>query len=361
MRWATLALSRLPNTDTSEKKNLISTATRRFHRLCLATLVAVYFLILVGATVRATGSGMGCPDWPTCFGSWMPPTDVSQLPADYKAQYAAHRDKKNRKFTAFLATIGMDDTARQLLNDKSILVEEDFNAAKTWVEYLNRLVGVAIGLLIIALFATAVPLRSSYGILFTSSFFLLILVLVQGWFGSIVVSTNLTPWTVTIHMFLAVIMVALLVWMYVRSGLSTATLPAGVRPWLTVGLAAFLVQIFLGASVRAELDRLSAAAVSRAQWIEQAGADFLIHRSFSWALVSVQAVICYKLRKAGSERSSYLVSILLLLCSLLTGSAMAFFSVPAVMQPVHLLAAIVTVGWMYQLYLQTGQRAVLTA
>jgi cytochrome c oxidase assembly protein subunit 15 len=39
----------------------MNTATSRFHRLCLITLVAVYFLILVGGVVRSTGSGMGCP------------------------------------------------------------------------------------------------------------------------------------------------------------------------------------------------------------------------------------------------------------------------------------------------------------
>lgn len=307
--------------------------------------------------MRATGSGMGCPDWPTCFGSWVPPTEVSQLPSDYKEQYAAYRDKKNQRFAAFLETIGMTSTAEQIRQDKSILAEADFNVTKTWVEYLNRLVGVAIGLLIIALFVVSWPLRNEYRSLYIGAFALLALVLVQGWFGSIVVSTNLTPWTVTLHMFLAIVMVVLLVWMHVHSGMPTAPLSANLRPWLWAGIGATMIQVFLGTNVRAAIDRLSAAAVARAQWVSNAGVDFIIHRSFSWVLVLLQIGICLKLRKAGAERSSYLVSILLLLSSLLTGTAMAWLGVPALMQPIHLLVAIIAIGWLAQLLLQTRKQA----
>lgn len=328
-------------------------ATRRFHKLCLATLVAVYFLVLVGGVVRATGSGMGCPDWPTCFGSLVPPTRVDQLPSDYKEQYAAYRDKKNQKFARFLSAIGMNDTAAKIRSDKSILVEDDFNPSKTWVEYVNRLVGVVIGLLIIALFVVSWPLRRAHRKLATGSLALLILVLFQGWFGSIVVSTNLTPWTVTIHMFLAVVMIALLVWLLVRSGAGELMAPASVRPWALFGIIALTVQIFLGTEVREVLDQLASTIPDRLLWINAAGTAFIVHRSFSWVIMVVLAGIYWKLRKTSAPRASYLVPILLILCSFLTGSAMAYFGVPPAMQPVHLLVAVVAVGWMFQVYLQS--------
>lgn len=249
----------------------------------------------------------------------------------------------------------MEDTASKILNDKSILQEADFNATKTWVEYVNRLVGVVIGLLIIALFVVAIPLRANIPSLFYGASALLVLVLFQGWFGSIVVSTNLTPWTVTIHMFLAIVMGLLLVWLVQRAGEGNAALPGSMKPWLLAGMAGFVVQIFLGTNVRAALDRLAAAAVDRAQWISASGMDFIIHRSFSWVLILLQVGIYFKLRKSGAEKASYLVSILLILCSLLTGAAMAYFQVPALMQPLHLLVAIIAVGWFYQLYLQSGK------
>lgn len=122
-----------------------------FKKLSLATLVAVYFLILIGGVVRSTGSGMGCPDWPKCFGRWVPPTDVAELPDNYKEDYSAYRHQKNVRFARYLRLFGMDSKADQITTDQSILEEANFNVYKTWTEYANRLAGVSIGLFIFAM------------------------------------------------------------------------------------------------------------------------------------------------------------------------------------------------------------------
>src|SRR5687767_13440219 len=134
---------------------------RAFYKLSLSTLVAVYILILVGGVVRSTGSGMGCPDWPKCFGNWVPPTSVNQLPKNYQQVYADHRDKKNKRFARYLQFVGLDRTANRLLEDKTILHEAPFNPVKTWIEYGNRIIGVIIGFLIFAVFIASLKFRNS--------------------------------------------------------------------------------------------------------------------------------------------------------------------------------------------------------
>ena len=332
-----------------------STATRRFRKLCLSTLVAVYFLVLVGGVVRSTGSGMGCPDWPKCFGQWVPPTAVSQLPENYKEQFASYREKKNQKFARYLSFIGLQETSNKILEDKSILVEADFNASKTWVEYLNRLVGVVIGMMIIALFVASWRIKNVDPALFNGSLVVLILVIIQGWLGSIVVSTNLTSWTVTVHMLLALLIVAILVWLMVRSGQRKVLQVKNLRIWLIGGMAALLIQIILGTQVRETLDRL-AATVNREDWIANAGLDFIIHRTFSWLVLLIIVGLWLKLRKTSTEKSFLVMPFLLILSSLLTGAAMAFLAVPPLLQPIHLLLAVVTFGWFYQVYLETNHR-----
>ncbi|HZY78814.1 MAG TPA: COX15/CtaA family protein [Cyclobacteriaceae bacterium] len=316
-------------------------ALKSFHKLCLSTLIAVYILILVGAVVRSTGSGMGCPDWPRCFGNFIPPTSVDQLPADYKEKYAAIREKKNIKFAKYLSAFGFKDTAEKILNDKSILVEADFNPVKTWIEYINRLTGVVIGFLIIALTWRSFKLRKEQPVLFRISLITLIGVIFQGWFGSIVVSTNLTTWTITLHMFLALVIVLLLVYLQHRSEPVHAT---GMSVFLPLAAIVLLfVQVFLGTEVRSAIDMVSSS-LPRSGWLESVGRPFITHRTFSWIVLAIQAVLIVKIQKTGGAKSLSLPLIILILGTFLTGVGMAYLDVPAVLQPLHLLLATMAIG-----------------
>ena len=296
--------------------------------------------------VRTTGSGMGCPDWPKCFGTWVPPTSINQLPPDYKATFSEYRERKNQKFAIYLNAVGLHETANELLNNKSILEEADFNASKTWIEYINRLLGVIVGFLILALAVKSISLRKILPKVFYFSIATLVAVIIQGWFGSIVVSTNLTTWTITVHMFLALLIVAFLVYLYHITDSSTrlGSIDPSYRWILFSCMGALLVQIFWGTQVRQAIDRIAATSSLRDAWISQLGLEFIIHRSFSWVVLGLHVFLVVKMVKTSAEKVLPLALIVLILGTLLSGAGMAYFSVPYLLQPIHLLIGTMIFG-----------------
>lgn len=337
---------------------------RTFYRLSLSTLVAVYILILVGGIVRSTGAGMGCPDWPKCFGSWVPPTSVTQLPADYKELYSEQRHQKNVRFAKYLRALGFDKTAEKLVTDESIREEADFNPVKTWIEYVNRLIGVLIGLLIFSVLIYSLRFWKTSRSWTVIAFLTFILVGFQGWIGSIVVSTNLTPWTITVHMFLALVIVSLLV--YLVNQANPIRGQSGhfseINPWLIACIGIVLLQILLGTQVREALDQVISQRVNRENWIESLGLAFIVHRSFSWVVLIVHAIVLIKLFRSGYNKRFTLSVSLLILGTILTGTGMAYFAVPALLQPLHLVLASITFGveFLLALKLNTPRKAVLS-
>lgn len=341
-----------------------SKSINSFRSVSRLTVIAVYVLILVGGIVRSTGSRMGCPDWPKCFGNVIPPTHVTQLPANYQEIYLEKRLAKNERFVASLDRLGFKETAKEIAEDKSILVEEEFNATKTWIEYLNRLLGVIIGLLIILTVWKSLPLwkiDKSIPILSISS---LVLVLLIGWIGSIVVATNLLPWIITVHMILALLLVAILIIANHRSLVFSEIqgvkieVPRKVEQLLIIGIFLMFVQIVLGTQVREQIDQISSnlGNMLRGEWVERVGLTFLIHRSFSLVLLGVHVLYFFWAFKYSLRRSQInlwsQVLIGLILLEIATGIAMAYFGIPAFLQPLHLVFGSLIIGVQVILILQ---------
>src|SRR5262245_2458037 len=218
-----------------------------FQRLALETTAVTYLLILVGGLVRASGAGMGCPDWPKCFGLWIPPTSAAELPSGY-------------------------DPAQ-------------FNAALTWIEYLNRLLGVATGFLILAtLVAALVRHRRTPRVLWPVVLAFLG-VGFQGWLGGRVVTHGLAPWIVTVHLLMALVIVSLLLYATVSAfyprGATRAEPGRRVLCRAAWALAAVtFVQIALGTRVRGALDLLARdGLVARGERLAAVGGADVVHRS----------------------------------------------------------------------------------
>jgi len=304
---------------------------------------------------------MGCPDWPKCFGTWVPPTSVSDLPKNYKEVYSAYREKKNVRFAKYLSAIGLKDTAEKLLQDKSVLEEADFNPAKTLVEYVNRVIGVIIGFLIFAVFVFSVPYWKEERRITVVALSAFLLVGFQGWIGSFVVSSNLTPWTITVHMFLALVIVALLIYLVYRSNPAQIVVANGSVSawWLLACMAVLLVQVLLGTEVREGIDSL-APELPRTAWIDALGGTFIIHRSFSIIVLILHVGLILQLKKTQGQKVFPVTLIMLILGTILTGIGLAYLAVLPYLQPIHLLLATVTFGvqFLFLLKLTSAEKTV---
>lgn len=308
------------------------TNVRRFRRLGMLTVAAVYFLILVAGAVRATGSGMGCPDWPTCFGQWIPPVSVSQLPENYQQIYADR---------------GYADT--------------EFNATKTWIEYTNRLTGVLIGILIFLTMLASRHFRQNNNFVTRLSIAAFLAVVFQGWLGSRVVASNLHPGMVTIHMLLAQAIVAMLICAVMRSqrdviqGEGLNNLPAAFNKMMILAMGMTLLQMVMGTQVREAIDIIARSEAVRSIWIEQLPLIFLVHRSFSWLILLVNCWLVYQVWKnipnSNPMRQFGLAQGGLILSTVLIGVVMNHMNIPAFVQPLHLWLASLIFGVQITVYL----------
>jgi cytochrome c oxidase assembly protein subunit 15 len=334
---------------------------RLYPRISLITISAVYLLILVGGIVRSTGAGMGCPDWPKCFGQYIPPTSVDELPSDYKEEYSQIRLQKNIRLSSMLNRLGLSDLAFKITNDEAVLQEGDFNATKTWIEYLNRLLGAVIGLLIFFTVISSTSFLNDKPKVFWVSFASFILVGFQGWIGSIVVSTNLLPGMITFHMLLALVIVACLIFAYYEATKSTRYFnSAGQRGLLMkvlmISMVLYLIQIAIGTQVRELVDQVAIALGSdaRAMWVDHLGLTFYIHRSYSLLILVLHIFMVYiiarKMDLQGKELTFIKTIVLLIGLEILTGALMAYFAIPAILQPIHLVVASLIFGLQFYMY-----------
>jgi cytochrome c oxidase assembly protein subunit 15 len=344
-----------------------STAYRRFRFIGLLTVVAIYLLILVGGVVRSTGSGMGCPDWPKCFGTWVPPTNSSQLPANYKEVYTAQRVAKNQKLALTLQRLGFAQVAGSIFAHPTQYIETDFNPVKTWIEYVNRLLGALIGVFVFLTAVFAWSYRQRKPLVFWLSVGAWLLTGVQGWLGSLVVSTNLLPVMVTVHMGLALLIVAMLLYAVdqaqsqdnASSELFAQRVPTGgLNAVLWIGLAVTFGQIVLGTQVREQVDMVSAAAnyANRAGWIAQLGSSFTVHRAFSAAVTVLVLYTVYELWSMGPylrQLAKGMVAVLVM--EVMAGLVLAYGALPPAVQPIHLTLATVLFGLQFLVLLAVGR------
>lgn len=312
---------------------------KNFLRINVITLVAVFILILVGSIVRVMGAGMGCPDWPKCFGSYIPPTTSEGLPDNYQDIFREQRISKNQRLAKLFNNLGYNELSDRITEDPAVLVEQEFNVTKAWIEYINRLVGVAIGLLVFLNMILSFSLAKETIWIPVMGISVFVLTGFQGWVGSLVVSTNLLHGFITFHMLLALVIVAMLIWMNIRVRKLSYYASTKLFVLSLATTILFLPQLILGTEVRGTIDDLLISAVGRSGWSNYLTNTFLIHRSYSWLLL-IGSVCIFFFGKASGERWIIKTSRLLVIqvfLAILAGILMVRFSFPFWLQPLHLI------------------------
>jgi protoheme IX farnesyltransferase len=175
----------------------------RFTRLAAITVVMTFALVVVGVVVRSTGSGLGCPEWPTCYGSLVPP----------------------------------------------------FNDVHAIIEWSHRTTAAVVGLLVFAVgVAALVSYRGRASILWPSLVGF-VLVVFQAALGKVTVESELSGDIVTAHLATAMGLLALLIYIALRSGLPARIGRRGgwdrLTLWMAATAAAVYVLLLLGSHVTA--------------------------------------------------------------------------------------------------------------
>jgi cytochrome c oxidase assembly protein subunit 15 len=297
-----------------------------FVRLALWTTGITYLLILVGGLVRASGAGLGCPDWPRCFGSWIPPASAAALPPPF-------------------------DPAQ-------------FNPTLMWTEYLNRLLGVTVGFTILATTISAWRHHRRDPHIFWPAFLALLLTGYEGWLGGRVVAHELAPWIVTAHLVLAIVIVLLLLYatvyaIYRRPALALAARPGAdedadrlprttLMATIVVMILVTLGQVAVGTQVRGNVDDALDRGVARDDALATVGTLDGVHRTAALAVVSLAMISLLVVwskhpREKIITQWTYAVVGLAAL-QIVLGGIMAFVSLAPAAQVLHLTVASLLMG-----------------
>ena len=181
----------------------MSTALTGFQKLALTAVVATFTMVVIGVVVRSTGSGLGCPDWPLCYGEIIP--RIGDTPA--------------------------------------------------WIESIHRWWGVIVGFILLALAIASLRSMRKTRSLVIGSFAAVVLAGFQAWLGKVTVETGNSGESVTAHLATALLLLAAVIFVFVRSRYPTSLPGEGASQRTTLiiafGAAALYALMLFGANVTA--------------------------------------------------------------------------------------------------------------
>jgi len=352
---------------------------KRFPSIVKITIISLYLIFLAGAIVRMTGSGMGCPDWPKCFGYYIPPTEESQITwqpnTHYNQGMIIIKDK-----VLFVAEKELNTSTNFNQKNWTNYAKHDyakFNKFHTWTEYINRLVSVLAGFVFLFLIVGATKFWKENKRIPLLSFLAFFLMLFEAWLGKTVVDTNLTPAIITVHMVVGLVIIALLLKLHFivsehKKQSTSVSLEEDIKTkstikynslfqkLLIVSVIFSLIQIALGTQIRQFIDeQVKLFGFENKNYsLMNPSFKFYFHRSFTIAIVLVNLGLFYinQIKGLGFKLVNWIVFFIFL--EAFTGVLMYYAEFPIGTQAVHLLAGAILFGLQFYLWLQS--RAVIS-
>lgn len=318
----------------------------------------IYLVIIAGAVVRMTGSGMGCPDWPKCFGYYIPPTEIEQLEFQpnhtYKKGIVIIKDETLLVVKEdFISNDSLEVTNWEPYAKHDYAI---FNPLHTWVEYVNRLLGALSGIPILIFTVLSFWFWRDNKWITILSIFTVFAMGFQAWLGKTVVDSNLAPYKITVHMVMALVIVAMILYLIFKTKTSfkPQKFDASFKTLLLVAVVLSLIQVVLGTQVRQEVDMtIKSVGYNKSLWMQDPTITFYFHRTFSIVIFLVNFLLFTKNRKGQLGYKKVNLILLFIILEIATGVVMFYFDFPFLSQPMHLVIATILFGIQFYVYLES--------
>ncbi len=328
-----------------------------FKRLVVINLVLVFIVVIAGSIVRVTESGMGCPDWPKCFGAYIPPTSEDQVTWHegedfFEGQMIIHEEKLYNAKKDLTASTSFNPAEWAEFTKHGYAT---YNPVHTWIEFINRLATVALGFPVMALFALSFFYWKDRRARVYLSFAVVFLVGFQAWLVKLVVDSNLTGQTITLHMIgvFAIIGVLLILLAKARRTKEEIACPDKLFKRLSsVALYITVLMVVLGTQVREQIDMIAKTTTDRMLWIDQVDWMFITHRSLVYLVIAVNGYLLYQAIKNNWYKTRWIMIAGIIIAEAVVGIILAHYGFPKAAQPLHLLLSTMLFALQFDLLIQ---------
>ena len=331
----------------------------KFPKIVQISIISVYLIFLAGSIVRMTGSGMGCPDWPKCFGYYIPPTSEEQITwkpnTEFKKGFIIIKDE-----VLFVAEKDVKTSLKFNTNNWKKYTKHNyakFNKYHTWTEYINRLASVLSGFVFLFLIYGAAKFWKTDKTIPLLAFAAFFLMLVEAWLGKTVVDTNLKPTVITLHMVIGLVIIALLLQLqfHISTKKKVFKYNSIFNKLLILSVIFSLIQIAMGTQVRQFIDEQvkQLGFENKNYSLMEPSFKFYFHRSFTIAIVLINLGLFYLNQAKGLGYKLVNWIVFLIFLETITGILMYYAEFPLGTQAIHLLAGAILFGLQFYLWLQS--------